>query len=69
MKDKLIKALSAPGKRMADKLTAILDLHLTPTQLREIADDLEREGRGYCRTVETADGTLIDILLPWEEEK
>lgn len=44
-----------------------LDLHLTPTQLREIADDLEREGRGYCRTVEASDGTPINILLPWEE--
>lgn len=51
-----------------DKVIVFLDLHLTPTQLREIADDLEREGQGYCRTVETADGTLIDILLPWEEK-
>lgn len=44
-------------------------IYLTPDQLREIADDLEREGLNYCRTIVAEDGTLIDILLPWEEEK
>jgi len=36
----------------------------TPAQLREIADDMEREGDGHFRTLETSDGYLVDIYWP-----
>lgn len=41
-------------------------LTITPESLREIADDLEREGTNFCRTVTADDGTLIDIAPPEE---
>lgn len=39
-------------------------LSITPESLREIADDLEREGANFCRTVLADDGTEVDIQLP-----
>lgn len=37
---------------------------ITPESLREIADDLEREGRNFVRTVVDDDGNEIDFVLP-----
>lgn len=41
-----------------------LTIFATPAQLREIADDLEREGDGHFRTLMSPDGFLVDIYWP-----
>lgn len=38
-----------------------LYLTITPESLREIADDLEREGTEYQRTITTDEGILVNI--------
>lgn len=39
-------------------------IHVTPAQLRQIADDLEREGANFTRTLETTEGDLVDLVIP-----
>jgi Zn ribbon nucleic-acid-binding protein len=43
---------------------ATLTVRITPEALYEIADDLDREGPAFCRTVLTDDGTHIAFLDP-----
>lgn len=43
-------------------------VHVTPQILREIADDLEREGHGLIRSLESTDGRYVDLLLPPHSE-
>lgn len=44
-----------------------MQITVTPEALREIADDLEREGPNYCRTLRTDGGEDIDLVAPaWQ---
>jgi hypothetical protein len=38
-------------------------LVISPAQLREIADDLEREGPDFCRTI-LVSGVNVDVVAP-----
>jgi hypothetical protein len=40
----------------------VISVRISPDDLRQIADDIEREGADYCRTVEAEDGSLVDIV-------
>lgn len=38
-----------------------MEILVTPDMLREIAEDLEREGDNFCRTLQTTTGEFIDL--------
>lgn len=41
-----------------------LTVFASPEQLREIADDMEREGVNHFRSLMSEDGFLVDIYHP-----